>query len=77
MEFAWEEGFVLSVTTDGDETTIAGNREGLVSLAHHLEALAAEEPGAHFHLDEHNALEDGSAALVVELVGERQAACRR
>ncbi len=68
MRFDWVDGFELRVTEDDGGVTISANREGLLSLANHLRALA-EEPGqAHFHLDEHNSLEEGSCELVVEKV---------
>lgn len=69
MDFTWEPGFKISVSMAGGEAVISANRAGLVSLANHLTALAQEQPGSHFHLDEHNSLEEGSAELIVELVG--------
>lgn len=47
---------------------IAANREGLVSLANNLMALAEESPGSHIHLAEDNSLEDGSCELIIEIV---------
>lgn len=69
MDFFWEPGFAISARIDGGQAVISANREGLVSLANHLLALAKEPAGAHIHLDEHNSLEDGSCELVIELVG--------
>lgn len=66
MDFNWEDGFVIRVSSQNDEVLISANREGLVSLANHLLALADE--GGHFHLDQHNSLEDGSCELIVERV---------
>ena len=68
MELSWEPGFEIGVSDAHGEVVISANRAGLVSLANHLMALADEAPGAHFHLDEHNSLEEGSVELVVELV---------
>ena len=68
MKFAWEKGFTIAARIDGEKVIISANREGLVSLAHHLLALADEIPRGHFHLDEHNSLEDGSCELVFERV---------
>lgn len=65
MEFKWEEGFTITVSIQEGAAVISGNREGLLSLANHLNALAQGEPGDHFHLDENNSLEEGSAELIV------------
>ena len=70
MDFSWEPGFEIRTRIEDDGAmVISCNRAGLISLANHLMALAQERPGGHFHLDEHNALEEGSAELIVELVG--------
>ena len=67
MRLSWVPGSELTVRFDGDEVVILGNAAGLRSLASHLEAVAAAEGrGAHLHLDEHNGLGDGSAALRIE-----------
>ena len=66
MEFKWVDGFKISVRIQCGQVVVSANREGLVSLANHLKALAEEEPGGHFHLDEYNSLEDSSAELIVE-----------
>ena len=69
MEIPWVDGFAISVRADVDEVTISANREGLLSLARQLEALAEEEPGAHIHYDEENSLEQDSVGLIVEYIG--------
>ena len=66
MEFKWENGFKISVRIECGQVVVSANREGLLSLANHLKALAEEEPGGHFHLDEYNSLEDNSVELTVE-----------
>ena len=66
MELEWVEGAAISVRAEGDTVVLSANREGLLSLAGHFAALAKEAPGSHLHLDESNALEDGSTALIVE-----------
>jgi hypothetical protein len=48
--------------------TISANREGLLSLARHFQALAEGVPGDHIHYDEYNSLEEGSSALIIERV---------
>ena len=65
----WTEGFRISVKTDKKEVTISANREGLLSLARHLKALADGVPGDHIHYDEYNSLEEGSAELIIERAG--------
>ena len=66
----WTEGFRISVKTDKKEVTICANREGLLSLARHLKALADGVPGDHIHYDEYNSLEEGSAELIFERAGQ-------
>ena len=66
MEFHWVDGFEITVTVEDGAATIAANREGLLSLANHLTALAEAALGDHFHLDAYNSLEDGSAELIIE-----------
>ena len=66
MDLHWEEGFTISVGTDSNTVVIRANREGLLSLANHMTALAEETPGSHIHLDEYNALEEGSVELIIE-----------
>ncbi|MBR0112961.1 MAG: hypothetical protein IJM02_04355 [Clostridia bacterium] len=62
----WENGFEISVDITDGAAVIRANREGLISLANHLTALAAEPAGSHFHLDGYNSLESGSAELIAE-----------
>ena len=68
MELRWTDGAVIRVSV-GKDAVISANREGLLSLAAHLTALAAEAPGSHIHYDDQNSLEDGSADLIVERIG--------
>ena len=67
MELEWVEGAEISVRAEDGTVVLSANREGLLSLAGHFAALAEEAPGSHLHLDESNALEDGSAAKGVVL----------
>jgi hypothetical protein len=55
---------------DDDATVIAGNAEGLASLADHLLRLAADHApsGAHLHLDDLNGLEPGSVEIILERI---------
>ena len=66
MEFQWIEGFKLSCKIDHESVIISANKEGLLSLANHLITLANEDSNNHFHLDEHNSLEEGSKELIIE-----------
>ena len=45
---------------------VSANREGLLSLAGQLAALAEEKPGTHIHYDAGNSLEEGSAEMIIE-----------
>ena len=67
MKIEWAEGFEIRVTADRGEARISANREGLLSLAKQFAALAEALPGSHIHYDAYNSLEDGSAAMIVEL----------
>ncbi|MBR7040595.1 MAG: hypothetical protein IKI24_02005 [Clostridia bacterium] len=66
MRFNWIDGYTLRVSVNENEVTVSANREGLLSLANHLITLAGSPSKDHFHLDESNSLEDGSAELIVE-----------
>ena len=66
MRIEWVDGFEIRVSADRDEAVISANREGLLSLAKQLAALAEEDPGSHIHYDEHNSLEEGSVELTIE-----------
>ena len=66
MELHWEEDFRIEVRLEYGAAVISANRAGLRSLAGHLLALAEEPSGSHLHLDAYNALEDGSAELLLE-----------
>ena len=66
MDLVWEDGFMIRIHTEGNETIISANKDGLVSLAHHLLVLAEETSGSHIHLDEYNSLEEGSSGLIIE-----------
>jgi len=68
MKIEWVEGYAIRVSARDGEVTLSANREGLLSLARQLAALAEGTPGDHIHYDEDDALEEGSAALIVERV---------
>lgn len=68
MKAEWVEGFRISVNTHHDGVTISANKEGLLSLAVQLKALAEGRPGDHIHYDAYNSLEDGSSEMIIERV---------
>ena len=68
MDLKWIEGFMISVKNDDGNVTISANKEGLLSLADQLIALAKEEIGSHIHYDMYNSLEDGSSEMIIERI---------
>lgn len=70
MNIEWTDGFNINVSVDdAGIVIISANKEGLLSLASQLTALANEEvTGAHIHYDECNSLEEGSSAMVIEKI---------
>ena len=65
MNIEWVNGFEIRVSIDNGVAVISANKEGLLSLAGQLIALAEEPSGSHIHYDEHNSLEEGSAELII------------
>ena len=69
MDIEWEDGFTVKVGVDDHGTVvISANKEGLLSLAKQLSALADGEVGSHIHYDEYNSLEDGSTEMIIEKI---------
>ena len=68
MKIEWVDGFEIMTAVENGKIVLSANREGLLSLAKHLTALADSEPGEHVHYDEYNSLEEGSSALIIERV---------
>lgn len=66
MNIEWEDGFMVHVTVESGTVVISANREGLLSLAQQLTALADEWPGSHIHYDVYNSLEEGSVEMVIQ-----------
>ena len=60
------EGFEIKAAVENGEIVISANREGMLSLAKHLTALADGIPGDHIHYDVINSLEDGSTEMIIE-----------
>ena len=65
MKIEWVDGFEIRVKVGHDAVVIAANKEGMLSLAKQLTALAEAVPGQHIHYDEDNSLEDGSAEMII------------
>ena len=65
MEIEWVDGFEIRVKVDHGAVVISANKEGMLSLAKQLTALAEAAPGQHIHYDEYNSLEDESTELIV------------
>lgn len=70
FDFRWESNFAVKITSENGVTTLFANKAGLISLANHLLNLAQDtvKSGTHFHLDESNSLDEGSAELIIEKV---------
>ena len=66
MNIDWVDGFEIRVWIGNGKAVLSANREGLLSLAKQLTALAEEAPGSHIHYDQYNSLEEGSAELTIE-----------
>ena len=68
MMVEWVNGYKIKAVTEKSEIVISANREGLLSLAKQLTALAEGVPGDHIHYNEYNSLEEGSAEMIIERV---------
>jgi len=64
----WDLEFEIATFVQDGEILIRANSAGLRSLARHLLCLADEAvpSGHHFHFDDSNSLDDGSAPLIFE-----------
>ena len=68
MKIEWVDGFEIKAVAENGVVVISANREGLLSLAKQLKALADGIPGDHIHYDDSNSLEAGSAEMIIERV---------
>ena len=71
MIVEWVDGFEIKTVIENDQIVISANKEGLLSLAKHLTALADGVPGDHIHYDEYNSLEEGSAEMIIERISSQ------
>ena len=58
MRVEWVDGFEIKAVVQNGEIVISANREGMLSLAKQLMALADGVPGDHIHYDDQNSLEE-------------------
>ena len=65
MIIEWIDGFQIKTAVENNEIIISANKEGMLSLAKQLRALADGVPGDHIHYDAYNSLEEGSAEMVI------------
>lgn len=66
MDIEWVDGFEIRVSVDeSGAAVIEANKEGLLSLAKQLTAMAETAPGTHIHYDDSNSLEEGSTELII------------
>ena len=68
MQIEWIDGFEIKAAANNREIVISANREGLLSLAKHLAALADGMMGDHIHYDEYNSLAAGSTEMIIERI---------
>lgn len=68
MKIEWVDGFEIKTVVENGGILISANREGMLSLAKQLTALADGVPGDHIHYDDYNSLEKGSAEITIEKV---------
>ena len=68
MKMEWIDGFEIKAVAKNGEIVISANREGLLSLAKHLAALADGMTGDHIHYDEYNSLAAGSIEMIIERI---------
>ena len=68
MKIEWIDGFEIHLSIVDGAAVISANKEGLLSLARQLTALAEEPPGSHIHYDEYNSFEEDSAEMIIERI---------
>ena len=74
LQLCWGDGYMIKVASENNKVVISANREGLISMVNHLLNLAQVDVpcGTHIHLDEYNALEDGSIDLIIEKISNSE-----
>jgi hypothetical protein len=68
LRMKWEDGFTIQARIEDGSVVVMANEEGLISLARLFLTLANPQvpSGDHWHLDEHNSLEEKSVELIIE-----------
>ena len=68
INLQWVHGAVIKTRIEDSELLLTANKEGLLSLAYHLIALAQDNVPIHKHIhyDDSNSLEAGSASIIIE-----------
>lgn len=65
LRVEWVDGSEIHVSIECGTVVIDAAKEGLLSLACQLAALAEDVPGSHIHYDEYNSLCEGSAEMII------------
>ena len=68
MDIRWVDGSEIRCDIFKNTVVISANREGLLSLAFQLTAMADEFAGTHIHYDEFNSLEEGSVEMIIQKI---------
>lgn len=70
LKLDWVNGFEIKSNASDGNIIIKANKEGLLSLANHIENLSQSDVpvGTHVHLDSFNSLEDGSDEIIIEKI---------
>ena len=68
MKVEWVDGFEITAVAENGGIVISANREGMLSLAKQLMALADGVAGDHIHYDDQSSLEEGSTEMIIERV---------
>ncbi|WP_216625402.1 Imm32 family immunity protein [Paenibacillus phytorum] len=70
LKIYWKDNFQIKATSLGSDFVIEANKEGLISIATQLLAMAYNNvpSGFHIHYEDGTCLEDGSARFVIEVM---------
>ena len=67
LQAVWDEEFELFLEIKEGSAILSANKAGLISLARHILLLARDEfpSGHHWHFDDLNSMNEGSAELII------------
>ena len=71
MKIDWHGDFRIESKIEGDGAiVISANKDGLITLARQMLAMAddSDPAGFHIHYDESSSLEDGSTEIIIEKI---------